>query len=92
MVRTVPCFACHCNLMALQVLKGSKALYTQLWEAFEHQKPEGGWNVHDRHDHTPEQIQWLLDHGCEWYKVCAEPGDLLLWDSVSLPRSGGDYP
>jgi len=70
-------------LTLLQVLKGSAALYTQLWEAFEHQKPEGGWNVHDRHDHTPEQIQWLLDHGCEWYKVCAEPGDLLLWDSVS---------
>lgn len=26
-------------------------------------------------------MQWLSDHGCEWIKVCAEPGDLLLWDS-----------
>lgn len=67
-----------------QVLKGSSALYTQLFDAFEDKKPEGGWNQHDRHDHTPEQIQWLMDHGCEYHKVTAEPGDLLLWDSVSL--------
>jgi hypothetical protein len=66
------------------VLKGSSALYTQLFDAFEDRKPEGGWNKHDRHDHTPEQIQWLMDHGCEYYKVTAEPGDLLLWDSVRL--------
>jgi hypothetical protein len=64
-------------------LKGSSALYTQLYEAFEDKKPEGGWNKHDRHDHTPEQIQWLIDHGCEYHKVTADPGDLLLWDSVS---------
>lgn len=66
----------------LMVLKGSSALYAQLFEAFDDVKPEAGWNVIDRHDHTPEQIQWLIDHGCEWEKVCAEPGDLLLWDSV----------
>lgn len=66
-----------------KVLEGSHAVYAELWEAFEHQKPEGGWNKHDRHDHTPEQVQWLLDHGCKWVKVCAEPGDLLLWESVS---------
>jgi hypothetical protein len=67
-----------------QVLKGSSALYTQLFEAFEDKKPADGWNKHDRHDHTPEQIQWLMDHGCEYHKVTADPGDLLLWDSVSL--------
>jgi hypothetical protein len=65
------------------VLKGSSALYSQLYDEFEDKKPEGGWNKHDRHDHTPEQIQWLIDHGCEYHKVTAEPGDLLLWDSVS---------
>jgi len=65
------------------VLKGSSALYTQLYDEFEDRKPEGGWNKHDRHDHTPEQIQWLIEHGCEYHKVTAEPGDLLLWDSVS---------
>ncbi|KAK9369484.1 hypothetical protein V1509DRAFT_619566 [Lipomyces kononenkoae] len=29
----------------------------------------------------PEGLKWLQDHGCEWVKVDAEPGDLLLWDS-----------
>lgn len=25
--------------------------------------------------------KWLADHGYKWEKVCAEPGDLILWDS-----------
>ena len=67
----------------LIVLKGSSALYAQLYEAFEDKKPAEGWNTKDRHDHTEDQLQWLYDRGCDWEKVCAEPGDLLLWDSVS---------
>ncbi|KAJ6018287.1 hypothetical protein N7451_001666 [Penicillium sp. IBT 35674x] len=30
---------------------------------------------------TERDMKWLEDHGCKWEKVCAEPGDLLLWDS-----------
>ncbi|CAG8070561.1 unnamed protein product [Penicillium olsonii] len=30
---------------------------------------------------TDRGMKWLEDHGCKWVKVCAEPGDLLLWDS-----------
>ncbi|KAJ5144558.1 hypothetical protein N7448_001950 [Penicillium atrosanguineum] len=30
---------------------------------------------------TERGQKWLEDHGCTWEKVCAEPGDLLLWDS-----------
>jgi hypothetical protein len=30
---------------------------------------------------TDKGMQWLADRGCEWIKVNAEPGDLLLWDS-----------
>lgn len=67
----------------LMVLKGSSALYAEMFEAFDDVKPPQGWSTIDRHDHTPEQLQWLVDHGCEWEKVCAQPGDLLLWDSVS---------
>jgi hypothetical protein len=67
----------------LMVLKGSSALYGDLFDAFDDVKPERGWNTRDRHDYTPEQLQWFIDHGCEWHKVCAQPGDLLLWDSVS---------
>ncbi|KAJ5882445.1 uncharacterized protein N7529_001117 [Penicillium soppii] len=31
--------------------------------------------------YTERGMKWLEDHGCKWEKVCAEPGDLLLWDS-----------
>ena len=31
-------------------------------------------------------MEWLRSDGCEWTKVCAESGDLLLWDS-----SAADY-
>ena len=30
---------------------------------------------------TKNGMKWLEDHGLEWVKVCAEPGDLILWDS-----------
>ncbi|KAJ5621689.1 hypothetical protein N7528_006472 [Penicillium herquei] len=28
-----------------------------------------------------EGMKWLADRGYEWVKVCAEPGDLIVWDS-----------
>ncbi|KAJ5481157.1 hypothetical protein N7539_007051 [Penicillium diatomitis] len=30
---------------------------------------------------TDRGMKWLADHGCEWTKLTAEPGDLLVWDS-----------
>jgi hypothetical protein len=30
---------------------------------------------------TERGIKWLNDHGCEWIKVEADLGDLILWDS-----------
>ncbi|KAL3419177.1 phytanoyl-CoA dioxygenase [Phlyctema vagabunda] len=30
---------------------------------------------------TDKGMKWLEDRGLEWVKVCAEPGDLILWDS-----------
>ncbi|EIW66566.1 hypothetical protein TREMEDRAFT_34783 [Tremella mesenterica DSM 1558] len=72
----------------LLVLKGSKQLYEEFFRAFDHQKPEGGWPTIDRYDHTPEQNQWFIDRGCEWVKVCANPGDLVLWDSRTVHYGG----
>lgn len=31
-----------------------------------------------------EEVRWFLDRGCEVLKVCAEPGDLILWDSRTV--------
>lgn len=30
---------------------------------------------------TDNGMKWLADHGLKWEKVCAEPGDLIVWDS-----------
>lgn len=29
-------------------------------------------------------MRWFLDRGCEAVKVCADPGDLILWDSRTI--------
>lgn len=29
-------------------------------------------------------MRWFLDRGCEVVKVCADPGDLVLWDSRTV--------
>lgn len=29
-------------------------------------------------------MRWFLDRGCEAVKVCADPGDLVLWDSRTV--------
>ncbi len=33
--------------------------------------------------------KWLQDKGCEWIKVTAEPGDLLLCMSLAIPYYTG---
>jgi hypothetical protein len=63
------------------VLEGSFALFNEFFDEHEDQQPEGGWPTEDFYPHTIEQIQWFYDRGCQWKKVCASPGDLILWDS-----------
>lgn len=47
------------------------------------------------HGFTERGIHWLKDHNCEWYKVEAGSGDLIIWDSrpphysVSLSSNQG---
>lgn len=42
---------------------------------------------------TDAGMKWLADHGLKWEKVCAEPGDLIVWDSrtphYNVPPTGG---
>lgn len=30
---------------------------------------------------TDNGMKWLADQGLQWIKVCADPGDLIVWDS-----------
>ncbi|KAJ4417477.1 hypothetical protein N0V82_006141 [Gnomoniopsis sp. IMI 355080] len=67
----------------LIVLKGSSLLN----EAFFKAHPGAGertWGPADWFGFEEEEVRWFLDRGCEITKVCAEPGDLILWDSRTV--------
>ncbi|KAF9043649.1 hypothetical protein BDZ89DRAFT_1059571 [Hymenopellis radicata] len=66
----------------LMVLKGSRDYYTEIFQVFAKDKPAAGWTDDDTHHFTDEQMEWLESRpGAEWHKVCAHPGDLIMWDS-----------
>ena len=67
----------------LQVLIGSRPLYAELFEVFKKDRPEGGWSDRDVYVFKEDHLAWFEEKGCTWHKICANPGDLLLWDSVS---------
>ncbi|CAK7204854.1 hypothetical protein SEUCBS139899_007616 [Sporothrix eucalyptigena] len=64
----------------LIVAKGAHKLSEQFHKEMAWETPIPAWNP-EWYGYTDAGMKWLADHGCEWVKVCAEPGDLLLWDS-----------
>lgn len=38
----------------------------------------------DFHPFTTENLKWYEEQGCELVKVCAGPGDLIMWDSRQI--------
>lgn len=64
----------------LIVCKGAHKLSEQFHEELANEEKIPAWTP-EWYGFTDRGMQWLKDHGCEWIKVCAEPGDLLLWDS-----------
>lgn len=69
----------------LMVFHGSRELFEECFYKFSHQSPSEGWSDEDWYRHTPEMLEWMKEKGCHWEKICAHPGDLILWDSVRLP-------
>jgi ectoine hydroxylase-related dioxygenase (phytanoyl-CoA dioxygenase family) len=67
----------------LLVMKKSAPLFRQFFE----ENPVSGptpWRTakhQDFHPFTEENLDWYRSKGCELIKVCAEPGDLIMWDS-----------
>ncbi|GAA5996608.1 uncharacterized protein JCM10292_003085 [Rhodotorula paludigena] len=39
------------------------------------------WGPVDWAGFNPDEEEWFFERGCKWVKVCAKPGDLILWDS-----------
>ncbi|KAL9096133.1 MAG: hypothetical protein Q9165_001656 [Trypethelium subeluteriae] len=64
----------------LIVCKGAHKLSEQFHREMSWEDPIPAWNP-EWYGFTELGMKWLADHGCEWVKVCAGPGDLLLWDS-----------
>ncbi|GKT51935.1 uncharacterized protein ColSpa_12116 [Colletotrichum spaethianum] len=65
----------------LIVCKGAHRLSEEFHVAFK-DEPNKIWAwTKEWYGFTDEGMKWLADKGCEWLKINAEPGDLLLWDS-----------
>ncbi|KAF2031074.1 hypothetical protein EK21DRAFT_111317 [Setomelanomma holmii] len=68
----------------LVVLKGSHKVNETFFKLHPETKGAGTWGSFDWHGFNEEEVDWFKDRGCEEIKVCAEPGDLILWDSRQI--------
>ncbi|KAH8881275.1 hypothetical protein GQ53DRAFT_668193 [Thozetella sp. PMI_491] len=64
----------------LIVCKGGHLLSEEFHKDMAHEERIPAWTK-EWYGFTEAGMQWLKDHGCEWVKPAAEPGDLLIWDS-----------
>ncbi|KAH6855514.1 hypothetical protein B0I37DRAFT_389125 [Chaetomium sp. MPI-CAGE-AT-0009] len=75
----------------LIVCKGAHLLSEPFHEDMKYEERTLAW-PNEWSGFTNAEMAWVKDHGCEWVKVQAEPGDLLVWDSrtpqYNVPASG----
>ncbi|GME45934.1 hypothetical protein GTA08_BOTSDO08007 [Neofusicoccum parvum] len=67
----------------LIVVKGSSKLVDLFFKTHD-VKGRETWGPADWFGFQQEEVDWFLSRGCEVVKVCAEPGDLVLWDSRTV--------
>ncbi|KAH7047342.1 hypothetical protein B0J12DRAFT_711380 [Macrophomina phaseolina] len=65
----------------LVVFPGSHAL---LHDFFDTQTDRAAWQRRDLYMFTEPELEWFAARGAVPHKVCAEPGDLLVWDSRTV--------
>ncbi|KAH7346888.1 phytanoyl-CoA dioxygenase [Rhexocercosporidium sp. MPI-PUGE-AT-0058] len=53
-------------------------------EFFDTQTDKTAWRKNDFYGFTKTQLEWFTAKGLKPLKVCAEPGDLILWDSRTI--------
>lgn len=53
-------------------------------EFFETQTDKASWTSKDYYQFTQDQLDWFLQRGIRPVKVCASPGDLIIWDSRTI--------
>ena len=62
------------------VCKGSHSLSAEFHREFINEPRIPAWTP-EWFGFTDAGMKWLADKGCEWIKLSADPGDLLVWDS-----------
>ncbi|GAA6012673.1 hypothetical protein JCM10207_009079 [Rhodosporidiobolus poonsookiae] len=67
----------------LQVLENSHKLMRRHFEETGRTETRS-WGPVDWAGFEPEEEEWFFERGCKWVKVCAQPGDLILWDSRAM--------
>ncbi|KAF2163272.1 hypothetical protein M409DRAFT_57565 [Zasmidium cellare ATCC 36951] len=69
----------------LVVLKRSQALNDTYFKTHsKDKKAKWGTVPDDWHGFDPEEVDWYKERGAEEVKVCADPGDLIVWDSRTV--------
>ncbi|KAG4418322.1 hypothetical protein IFR04_008531 [Cadophora malorum] len=53
-------------------------------EFFDTQTDKNTWEKKDYYGFSKDQLEWFHAKGLKPLKVCAEPGDLILWDSRTI--------
>ncbi|GAA5870749.1 hypothetical protein JCM16303_001575 [Sporobolomyces ruberrimus] len=71
----------------LMVIKGSSRLLKEYFDEKGRPPLRGTGKQIDWHAFDEGEMQWFYDRGCELVKVCAEPGDLILWDSATIHQN-----
>jgi hypothetical protein len=65
----------------LIVCKGAHQVSEEFHKIFKNEKNKVWTWTKEWYGFTDAGMAWLRDRGFKWEKVCAEPGDLIVWDS-----------
>ncbi|CAG8918562.1 unnamed protein product [Penicillium salamii] len=69
----------------LMLMEGSSKLFDKFFDLNPPDRTQGiGAKHYDFYPFKEHHVGWYEEQGCKLIKVCAEPGDLILWDSRSM--------
>jgi len=69
----------------LVVLSGSHKLHQQHFDSLGGFRPEKDLGVGENgYEFLPQDADWYRQRGCKEVKICANQGDLILWDSRTI--------
>lgn len=68
----------------LVVVRGSHNLTQEFFKKHPDVVDRESWGPEDWFRFAEEEVDWFTQAGCEVVKVCAGPGDLIIWDSRTI--------